>query len=185
MASENTPLDISVIIPFKNQAKMTLVCVRSLIAYGPPIKEVLLINNNSDPEELESIDEFIANHPMVTRKDYLHPFNYQKMNNWAVKQSSGKFIFFLNNDTELVEESTGVIETIYERARKPDAGMVGCLLLYGDQKTIQHAGVFLKPGLQGDHLYVGQLYKKVLAGNGSNKFPYDITEPRPLTNLTP
>jgi GT2 family glycosyltransferase len=184
MTNENTPLDISVIIPFKNQAKMTLVCVRSLLAYGPPLKEILLINNNSDEGELASIDEFIANHPTVTRKDYLHPFNYQKMNNWAVKQSSGKFIFFLNNDTELVEESVGVIETMHARAKQTDVGMVGCLLLYGDQKTIQHAGVFLKPGLQGDHLYVGQSYKKALNENGSEKFPYDITKPRQLTAVT-
>lgn len=184
MASKNTSLDISVIIPFKNQVKMTLQCVKSLLGYGPDMKEVLLINNNSSDAELSKIDAFTAEHPNVRRKDYLQPFNYQKMNNWAVKQSSGEFILFLNNDTELVPESVGLIGRMHKKASSEDAGMIGCLLLYGDQKTIQHAGVFLKPGLQGDHLYAGKLYKKVLKGNGSEEFPYDINQSRPLTAVT-
>ncbi len=71
-----------------------------------------------------------------------------------------------------------------QKAAEPDVGMAGCLLLYGDKRTIQHAGVFLKPGLQGDHLYAGKLYKNALSSVGTEEFPYDIRESRPLTAVT-
>lgn len=177
-------LDMSVIIPFKDKAKMTLDAVASLFQYGPSVKEILLISNNSTPEELAKIREGASKYANTKVLEYNQPFNYQKINNWAVKQSSGKFILFLNNDTELLEQSVGLLRAMYDKASKPGVGMVGCLLLYGDQKTIQHAGVYLRPGLQGDHLYVGQLYKSALRQAGSQKYPYDIRESRPLTAVT-
>lgn len=177
-------LDLSVIIPFKNKARMTLDCVRSLYNYGPKVKEILLISNNSSDKELGLIREGILNYDNVTLIEYNQPFNYQKINNWAVKQSKGKFIFFLNNDTELTKESEGLVEAMYKKAKKPDVGITGCLLLYGDQRTIQHAGVYIRPGILGDHLYIGELYKKVLKKVGSTKYPYKLTKSRPLTAVT-
>lgn len=177
-------LDLSVIVPFKDKARLTLTCIRSLHDYGPRVKEILLISNNSNDEEIEEIRRGIAAYPETKILIYNEPFNYQKLNNWGVRQSSGQFILFLNNDTEFTKDSVGILERMYEKASEPDVGMTGCLLLYGDQKTIQHAGVFLKPGLQGDHIYVGQLLKNVLQNTGSEKYPYDIRESRPLTAVT-
>ncbi len=163
---------------------MTLDCIQSFFRYGPNVKEIVLVSNNSSDEELQLIKEGVADHQNITVLEYNQPFNYQKINNWAVKQSSGKFILFLNNDTELTPESVGVLEKMYKKATQKNVGMVGCLLLYGDRKTIQHAGVYLRPGLQGDHLYVGQLYRTVVREFGSEKFPYNIEESRPLTAVT-
>jgi GT2 family glycosyltransferase len=182
--STQTPMDISVIIPFYNHAKMTIDCVESLLKYGPELKEILLINNNSNSENVALIDKYVRRHNNVKRLDYLKPFNYQKINNWAVKQSTGSFILFMNNDVELTKDSIGVIERMHDKAAQPDVGMTGCLLLYGDGRTIQHAGVFLKPGLQGDHLYVGHTYKSALKNKGSKDFPYDIEQSRKVTAVT-
>lgn len=177
-------LDISVIVPFKDKAKMTLECVRTLIEHSSPIKEILLISNNSSSEELDKINQGTADYPNVKLLIYNEPFNYQKMNNWAVAHSSAKFILFLNNDTEFTEKSVGLLEKMYAEAHKKDVGMVGCLLLYGDEKTIQHAGVYIRPGILGDHMYIGQLLKRVLSEAGSKKYPYDIRESRPMTAVT-
>lgn len=177
-------LDISVIIPFKDKAKMTLDSVHTLIKYNPVIKEILLVSNNSSDDQLEHVKTGVAGYSNARVVTYNQPFNYQKMNNWAAQQTQAKFILFLNNDTECTEDSRGLLEEMYKKAQAKDVGMVGCLLLYGDQKTIQHAGVFLRPGLQGDHLYVGQSLKNVLQNTGSQKYPYDIREPRALTAVT-
>jgi GT2 family glycosyltransferase len=176
--------DLSVIIPFKDKSKMTLDAVRSLLRFGPPVKEILLISNNSSDSELEAIREGIVTIPSAKVLEYNHPFNYQKINNWAVKQSSGKFILFLNNDTELVSKSRGTLEHMYELASKKDVGMVGCVLLYGDERTIQHAGVYLRPGSLGDHIYVGKIYKSALERKDLNEFPYSVTGDRKLTATT-
>ena len=184
MPTDNT-LDISVIIPFKDRSKMTLEAVHSLFKFGPPVKEILLVSNNSTQTELDVIKQALASVENVQIVEYNHPFNYQKMNNWAVGQAKGKFILFLNNDTELVEQSKGLLEKMYKKAAEPDVGITGCLLLYGDRKVIQHAGVFLLPRGMADHLYVGHKLSRVLKEGGvSDKYPYSITEDRPMTAVT-
>lgn len=182
--SEHKSLDLSVIIPFKDKAKMTLRAVNTLLKFGPSVKEILLVSNNSSDEELEKISKAVDSISSASLLIYNHPFNYQKINNWAVQRSKGKFILFLNNDTELTPQSAGLLEDMYAKASESKIGMVGCLLLYGDQKTIQHAGVFLRPGLQGDHLYVGQLLKNVVKGAETDQYPYDVRKPRALTAVT-
>ncbi len=177
------PLDISVIIPFKDKATMTLECVESLLKYGPSFKEILLISNHSKKEELEKISSFTKQHKNIKLLEYNKPFNYQKMNNWGVKQSKGRCVLFLNNDTELNENSTKLVESMYRKAQTPKVGITGCLLLYGDGRTIQHAGVYLMPGGLAEHLYVGKRYKNALIGNDAI-FPYKIDKDHPMTAVT-
>jgi len=177
-------LDLSVIIPFKDKAKMTLEAVTTLLKFGPNVREILLISNNSSDEELAKVESGVAAISNANVLVYNHPFNYQKINNWAVSKTKGKFILFLNNDTELTKESIGLIEDMYAKASDPKVGMVGCLLLYGDQRTVQHAGVFLRPGLQGDHMYVGHKLSAVLREANTEKYPYDVREARPMTAVT-
>lgn len=178
-------LDISAIIPFKNHSAMTLKAVSSLHRFGPPLKEILLISNGSSDAELEVIETGIQEYKNVTLLRYDQPFNYQKMNNWAVRQSSGEAILFMNNDIELIDQSRGLLEKMYEKSRQKDVGITGCLLLYGDSKTIQHAGVFLMPKGTADHLYVGKKFKKVLhEGGKSEELPYSIKEDRKMTAVT-
>lgn len=175
-------LDLSVIIPFKDKSKMTLEAVRSLVKFGPAVKEILLVSNNSSAAELAKIKAAAAEFPNLKVLEYDHPFNYQKICNWGVSQSSGRFILFQNNDTELVAKSRGLLEHMYNLAGKKDVGMVGCVLLYGDERTIQHAGVYLRPGSLGDHVYIGKLYREALKGGA--EFPYDVTKDRPVSAVT-
>jgi GT2 family glycosyltransferase len=185
MASDSEPLDISVIIPFKNRAGMTLEALGSLIKFGPRVKEILLVSNNSEEEELDKIRSGIDNVPNANVLEYNQPFNYQKINNWSVGQASGKFVLFLNNDIQLVKESRGLLEKMYQKAAESDVGIIGCLLLYGDSRVIQHAGVFLMPKGMADHLYVGKKMAKALKDGGKTaEFPYAITKDREMTAVT-
>lgn len=177
-------LDIAVIIPFKDKAAMTLDCVKSLLKYGPAVTKIVLVSNNSSQNELEKVKTFIEQRKeALTLLEYNRPFNYQKINNWAVKKSGKtRYIMFLNNDTELRNGSKGIIEKMCSKASNKNVGITGCLLLYGNEVTIQHAGVYLVPGGLADHLYVGKSYRRALAGG--NDFPYDVKESRPLTAVT-
>jgi GT2 family glycosyltransferase len=176
--------DISVIIPFHNKAKMTVDCMTSLLAYGPAVKEIVLVSNNSTASELEIIHNFMKKHGHIKLLEFNHPFNYQTVNNWAVSQSKGNMILFLNNDTELRPRSRGLLEDMYKKALKPDVGIVGSLLLYGDEEVIQHAGVFLVSGGLADHMYVGERLVTVKRrGGSSEQYPYDLSD-RKMTAVT-
>lgn len=163
---------------------MTAQAVISFVEHGPGVTEFLLISNNSSQTELQELKKLLADVSNAKIVEYNQPFNYQKLNNWAVTQSTGSCILFLNNDTEFTVNSEGLIEKMHKQATRPTLGMVGCLLLYGDGKTIQHAGVFLRPGILGDHVYVGKSYKKAVQEANSKEFPYDVNASRPMTAVT-
>ena len=105
--SQNT---ISVIVPFKDRSKMTLTAVKSLLKYGPKLHEVLFVSNNSNGVELNAVKSFTENTKIAKLLEYNKPFNYQKLNNWAVSKATGNTILFLNNDTELTKVSIGLLE---------------------------------------------------------------------------
>lgn len=182
--STNNELDLSVIIPFKDKASMTIDCLVSLLKFGPSVKEILLISNNSSTQELQKIEEFASLHKNMSVHVYNYPFNYQKINNWAVKKSRAETIMFLNNDTELRENSRNLIERMHKKAHKKNVGIVGCLLLFGDERTIQHAGVYLMPEGQADHMYITKRYDAAKAQIDTKEFPYSIEKSRPLTAVT-
>jgi len=182
--SDIIQLDMTVVIPFKDKAAMTLDCINSLFLYGPTIKEIFLVSNNSTDDELAIIRDGIKDKKNIRLLEYNHPFNYQKINNWTVKRSTGKTILFLNNDTELRPASKGLLERMYQKSQEDHVGMVGCLLLFGGEKTIQHAGVYLMPGGQADHLYVAKKLSTAIQQAGTKEFPYDVRESRKLTAVT-
>jgi GT2 family glycosyltransferase len=177
-------MDISVIIPFKDKAQMTLAAVASLFAFGPGVREVLLVSNNSSAKELKAVEDGIRDYSNVRIIEQNIPFNYHKINNHAVKCAAGEYLLFLNNDVQLVTASKGLIERMVEKSGEPEVGVVGCTLLYGDERTIQHAGVFLVPGGTADHLYIGKKYEDAINEKNRSMFPYDIKHSMPVTAVT-
>jgi glycosyltransferase involved in cell wall biosynthesis len=65
------------------------------------------------------------------------PFNFSAKMNFGVYHSSGEYVLFLNDDTELI--SPQWIERMLALCQLPGAGMVGSMLYFEDD-TIQHAG---------------------------------------------
>lgn len=133
---------VSVIIPTKDKADLLDRCLTSIFEKTTyPNYEVILIDNNSiEPETAEVIQKWQAqsNRFQCNRLDI--PFNYSRLNNFAVQQSKGKYLLFLNNDIEVITPNW--MTAMVEQAQRRSIGAVGALLLYPDD-TIQHAGVVL------------------------------------------
>jgi len=184
MKNNQRELDISVIIPFKDKADMTALAVTSFEKYGPKIKEFLLVSNNSSKQELEKIKSKLNQITNAKVVEYNKPFNYQKINNWAIKQTSSKFILMMNNDIEFDENSGGLVEKMYKKASEKDVGICGCTLLYGNKKNIQHGGVFLHPEGTADHVYIMRPYSQAITQANSEKYPYDIRKNIKMTAVT-
>lgn len=174
--NNNDPLDLSIIIPFKDKPELTIPCIKSFYEYGPAVKEVILLSNNSNQESYDVVKQAIVHHANAQLLKHDVAFNFQEINNWTIKKSTGKVVMMLNNDIELTPESKGLLEEMYVRALMPEVGAVGCVLLYEDRRTIQHAGVYLVPGQTADALYVGQSYSKILKRIKDKKAPFDITK---------
>ncbi|PIV84337.1 MAG: hypothetical protein COW51_00750, partial [Candidatus Moranbacteria bacterium CG17_big_fil_post_rev_8_21_14_2_50_44_12] len=132
---------VSIIIPFKDQAKVMKVCVESILKktdYGN--FEIILVNNRSEKKETFDYLNSLKKEPLIKILNYNKPFNYSAINNYAVKQASGEYVLFLNNDMDVISREW--LSSMLEHAQRKEVGAVGAKLLYPNN-TIQHAGVVM------------------------------------------
>lgn len=134
---------VSIIIPFKDQSELLDKCVKSIIYHSSYSNyEIVCVNNNSEEKKTDFV---------ISNLNYLDsrirvisnpiPFNFSKINNDAVvKNTSGNFIVFLNNDVEIISEDW--IQKLMYWGKLPNVGCVGARLYYANN-TVQHAGVIL------------------------------------------
>jgi O-antigen biosynthesis protein len=126
---------VSIVIPTRDNVSFLKRCLESverLTTYRN--YELLIVDNNSqDAATLE----YLASIPHRVIP-FREPFNYSRINNFAVSQTEGEYLLFLNDDTEVI--SGGWLEAMLEHAQRPEVGAVGARLLYPDGR-IQHAGV--------------------------------------------
>jgi len=131
---------VSIIIPTRDNVSFLRRCVESverLTTYRN--YELLIVDNDSrEPATIE----YLASIPHRVIP-FREPFNYSRINNFAVSQAEGEYVLFLNDDTEVI--SGGWLEAMLEHAQRPEVGAVGARLLYPDGR-IQHAGVIVGVG---------------------------------------
>jgi len=152
MLPRERPL-ISVIVPTRNGFRHLMPCIQSLLektSYHP--LEILVVDNQSD--DIETIDYFnyLRTLDKIKIISFDEPFNYSRMNNFAVSRAQGEWICLLNNDTEVI--SSDWLEDMAGYLAQPGVGVVGAKLLYSDG-TVQHAGDAVGPGGCADHFHSG------------------------------
>lgn len=145
---------VSIIIPTRDGLDLLRTCVESV--YAKTLYrdfEIIVVDNGStQPETLQWLDG-------MSRRDSFHviradvPFNWSALNNLAARKARGEVLVFLNNDTEIIDGEW--LQRLAENALRPDVGVCGPLLLYGD-RTIQHAGVVIGMGGWADHVFKGE-----------------------------
>lgn len=150
---------VSIIIPNKDYISTLEVCLNSikkLTTYNN--YEIIIVENNSEEKETFEYYKKIDGKDKI--KVIYYPekeFNYSKIINFGVRNSTGDYIVQLNNDTELLTPNW--LEEMLGYAQREDVGAVGVELLYPD-KTIQHAGIII--GIGG---VAGHVFKNIPYGN--------------------
>ena len=128
---------ISIIIPTKDNCPLLERCIESIEGKSTYKNfEILIIDHESSSSDTIDFLKQTKHHVLP----YSGPFNFSAINNFAAQQTTGEYVLFLNNDTEII--SGDWMECLLEHAQRPEVGAVGCKLLYPDRR-IQHAGVIL------------------------------------------
>lgn len=144
---------ISVIIPNKDHIADLEKCITSMKERNTYENlELIIVENNSEQEEtFVYYKELEKKNPKV-KVVYWEgkEFNYSSINNFGVEHSSGEYLLFLNNDTELV--NMDCIEELLGYCQRSDVGAVGARMYYEDG-TIQHAGVIIGLGGVAGHAF--------------------------------
>ena len=131
---------VSVIIPTFNRLDLTRACLTALRANTPADDfEIIVVDNDST----DGTREFLAAEQQAGRLTAIlneKNLGFAHACNQGAAAARGKYIFFLNNDTEV---RPGWLEPLIQTAEAdPKVGAVGSKLLFADN-TIQHAGVVL------------------------------------------
>ncbi len=141
---------ISIIIPTRDNVNTLRKCVNSIIAKTLYDNyEIILIDNQSVNEETFNYYTTLDS-SFIKILHFDEVFNYSKMNNFAVSNSSSEFLVFLNNDVEIISERW--IVAMLEHAQRRTVGAVGAKLLYPNG-SIQHAGVIIGLGGVAGHAH--------------------------------
>jgi GT2 family glycosyltransferase len=127
---------VSVITINYNQTGHTLELLKSLTRTRYSNLEVIVIDNHSTQNPENAIREKFPEVKVIVSKENL---GFAGGNNLGIRAARGKYLFFLNNDTEVEEHTIAPLVELFETTR--DAGIASPKILYYDsEETIQYVG---------------------------------------------
>lgn len=172
---------VIIIIPFRDQWEVTLRCLQSLDKQDFQNHRVVLAlvdNGSVEQATAQGLENFMhASHRFDIRLfRYDIPFNFSRLNNWAVRDCRDiepDVIFLCNNDIEFLENDA-VARLVNFSRNQPNAGAVGCTLLYPNRR-VQHLFVYVGSKIVGSHPHKGRRFK-----------PKEVwyQKPRPVSAVT-
>lgn len=128
---------VSIIVPAYNQANYTFACIKSIILNTLDIPyEVILIDDNSPAEDAANIEEQVENLVFIRNEENL---GFLKNCNKAATYATGKYILFLNNDTNVQPNWLNSLVELIESNQ--EIGMVGSRLVYPDGRQQEAGGI--------------------------------------------
>ncbi len=142
------PVSLSVVIPFRDHAEMTIVAIESIERQVHSLAvDVVLVDNDSTPETVERLQAWTslprrASYRLV---HYRGAFNFARINNTAIRDHArGELVLLMNNDVELL--SPECLEVMAAHLLTDErAAFVGIKLLYGEdapgRPEVQHGGI--------------------------------------------
>ena len=115
-------MDVSIIIVNYNSAELTINCIDSIMKQTYDIKyEIIVVDNNSKDDSLRKINNmFGSSIILIESKTNL---GFGNANNLAAVKANGKYLFFLNPDTVLINNAIWILWRYLEENKR--AGIAG------------------------------------------------------------
>ncbi len=139
---KDAPL-VSIIIPSKDQPDVVKECIRNIrLNAGNIPYEIIVVDNGSTDANRDITERYVTQLP-GKRGRYIYEafdFNYSVMCNMGAGAARGRFLLFMNDDVDAITD--GFLEKLLVYAARPYVGAVGAKLLFPDDVSIQHIGVF-------------------------------------------
>ncbi len=127
---------VSIIIPVYNQFQYTYYCLKSILKNSYDVSYEIIIADDVSDDLTVNIYEVAENITVVRNEENLR---FLKNCNNAAKKAKGKYILFLNNDTQVMDDWLQPLIDLIESS--DDIGMVGSKLIYPDGKLQEAGGI--------------------------------------------
>lgn len=138
--NEENPL-VSIIIPVYNQYIYTYKCIKSIFDYTKDIKYEIIIADDVSTDGTKFLSSYVKNVRVIRNEKNLR---FLKNCNNAAKSARGKYIFFLNNDTQVTKNWLSSLVDLIESDKT--IGMVGSKLVFSNGLLQEAGGILCKEG---------------------------------------
>lgn len=132
---------VSIIIPVYNEFHYTYCCLKSILKNSGDVSYEIIIANDCSTDLTKDIKKIVENINVVTTKENVR---FLLNCNNAAKHAKGKYILFLNNDTQVQDNWLRPLIELIESDDK--IGMVGSKLIYPDGMLQEAGGILWKDG---------------------------------------
>jgi GT2 family glycosyltransferase len=128
----------SIIIVNFNGKDDTTRCLSSLFRFLPDNEyQIIIVDNNSKDDSVESLK---SNYPKIEIIERKENEGFGRANNTGAEIAAGKYLFFLNNDTELISDILTPMTDFLNK--NPEVGVVGPRILNSDLSFQLSSGKF-------------------------------------------
>ena len=133
-------IDCSIILVNYNTCQLTLACINSIREFSTNFSyEIIVVDNASSDNSKEVLSKL----PYVKFIEFGKNAGFGAANNLGARNAVGKYLFLLNTDTILIENSIKILLDFYRNnEEKLRIGTLGAVLLDEKQNIINSGGYF-------------------------------------------
>lgn len=133
--------EVSIIIPVYNEFGYTYNCLRSILEHTEKRTYEIIIADDCSTDKICELDKIVSNITILRNKENLR---FLLNCNNAASYAKGKYILFLNNDTQVQTDWLNPLVEVIEQHK--DVGMVGSKLVYPEGFLQEAGGILWKDG---------------------------------------
>ena len=133
--------EVSIVIPVYNQFEYTYNCLESILKNSDDIRYEVIVADDCSTDITRELEQAAKGIRIIRNKDNLR---FLKNCNHAARQAKGKYILFLNNDTQVQPGWLTPLVKLIEKDEK--IGMVGSKLIYPDGRLQEAGGIIWGDG---------------------------------------
>lgn len=141
---ESKQSTISILIVHYKNIQDTLNCLGSIYRNEPALDfEIIVMDNDPQSNDGKEIkDKF----PLVRYFQMAYNSGFGRANNFAVQQSLGEYLLFLNNDAEITKHA--ISDSLKKYKSLTNTGLLTCRIIERDSNNVQYSAFLRFPSLR-------------------------------------
>lgn len=130
---------VSIIIPVYNKFNYTYSCIKTIIKNTKDVEYEIILADDVSSDETKDVKKYVEN-IIISRNE--KNLGFLLNCNEAAKKARGKYVLFLNNDTNVQKNWLSSLVDLLEKDNK--IGMTGSKLVYPDGRLQEAGGIVWK-----------------------------------------